>query len=113
MKTEVRPAVFERDCQMLQNLVEWDGHIIYNYGESRTRKIDLLPRESYHKVEDFVEQLIALNKQAVKEKAFQEFMQKMEAAEKSVQEKGFIRKRRLRRSWGIIARETLGYWGDN
>ncbi len=111
MKTEVRPAVFERNCQMLQNLVEWDGHIIYNYGESRTRKIDLLPRESYHKVEDFVEQLIALNKQAVKEKAFQEFMQKMEAAEKSVQEKGFYSEEEVEEELGDYNAGNLGLLG--
>ena len=35
-----------------------------------TRKIDLLPRESYIKVENFVEQLIALNQQTEKESAF-------------------------------------------
>lgn len=54
-----------------------------------TRKIDLLPQESYDKVECFVEQLIALNARDEKEKAFKIFMSKMSAAEKSVQEKGF------------------------
>lgn len=53
-----------------------------------TRKIDLLPQESYDKVEIFVEQLIAANSQANKEKAFKIFMDKMTAAEKSVQEEG-------------------------
>lgn len=52
-----------------------------------TRKIDLLPQESYRKVESFVEQLL-LNTQENKENAFQTFMEKMNAAEKSVQEQG-------------------------
>ncbi len=54
-----------------------------------TRKIDLLPRESYIKVENFVEQLIALNQQTEKESAFRTFMDKMNLAEKSVQENGY------------------------
>lgn len=54
-----------------------------------TRKIDLLPQESYNKVESFVEQLIAVNRQANKETAFKTFMDKMAAAEKSVQEDGY------------------------
>lgn len=54
-----------------------------------TKKIDLLPKESYHKVEKFVEQLIVLNTEPKKESAFKIFMEKMEAAEKSVQENGY------------------------
>ena len=54
-----------------------------------TRKIDLLPQESYNKVESFVEQFIALNNQANKGNAFRTFMDKMAVAEKSVQENGF------------------------
>ncbi|MDE7207458.1 MAG: hypothetical protein K2N90_09950 [Lachnospiraceae bacterium] len=54
-----------------------------------TRKIDLLPQESYRKVENFVEQLIALDTQIGKEKAFQIFMDKMNAAEKSIKEIGY------------------------
>ena len=54
-----------------------------------TRKIDLLPQESYNKVESFVEQLTALNNQANKENAFKSFMDKMAVAEKSVQENGY------------------------
>ena len=54
-----------------------------------TRKIDLLPQESYRKVESFVEQLL-LDTQENKENAFQTFMEKMNAAEKSVQEKGLF-----------------------
>ena len=50
-----------------------------------TRKIDLLPRESYIKVENFVEQLIALDQHTEKESAFRTFMDKMNLAEKSVQ----------------------------
>ena len=53
-----------------------------------TRKIDLLPQESYNKVESFVEQLIALNNQTNKENAFRTFMDKMAAAEKSIHENG-------------------------
>ncbi|MCM1264265.1 MAG: hypothetical protein NC118_06375 [Eubacterium sp.] len=54
-----------------------------------TKKIDLLPRESYIKVEKFVEQLIALNQRSDKEAAFKTFMEKMSLAEKSVQENGY------------------------
>ena len=53
------------------------------------RKIDLLPRESYIKVENSVEQLIALNQDTEKENAFRTFMDKMNLAEKSVQENGY------------------------
>ena len=53
-----------------------------------TRKIDLLPQESYNKVESFVEQLIEVNRQSNKETAFKVFMDKMAAAEKSVQKNG-------------------------
>ena len=55
-----------------------------------TRKIDLLPQESYIKVENFVEQLIALNQHSEKEDAFRTFMDKMNLAEKSVQEHGYF-----------------------
>ena len=51
------------------------------------RKINLLPQESYNKVENFVEQLIDANNR--KERAFKTFMKKMDAAEKSVQENGY------------------------
>lgn len=52
-----------------------------------TRKINLLPQESYRMVENFVEQLIDANN--LKNSAFGVFMEKMNAAEKSVQEHGF------------------------
>ena len=52
-----------------------------------TQKIDLLPKESYDMVESFVQQLLDVNVQ--KEKAFRIFMDKMNVAEKSVQEHGF------------------------
>ena len=55
-----------------------------------TRKINLLPQESYDKVENFVEQLFAYSVQAKKENAFRMFMEKMNAAEKSVEEHGFF-----------------------
>lgn len=55
-----------------------------------TRKINLLPQESYDRVESFVEQLLMINTQTMKEKAFNTFMEKMDAAEKSVQEKGYF-----------------------
>ena len=54
-----------------------------------TRKIDFLPRESYIKVENYVEQLIALDQQTQKESAFRTFMDKMNLAEKYVQENGY------------------------
>lgn len=53
-----------------------------------TRKINLLPQESYRKVENFVEQLIVANKR--KDHAFKTFMEKMDAAEKSLQEYGYF-----------------------
>lgn len=55
-----------------------------------TRKINLLPQESYDKVESFVEQLLMINAQTKKESAFKTFMDKMNAAEKSVQEQGYF-----------------------
>lgn len=55
-----------------------------------TRKINLLPQESYDRVESFVEQLLMINTQIQKEKAFKTFMEKMNAAEKSVQEQGYF-----------------------
>lgn len=55
-----------------------------------TRKIDLLPQESYVKVENLVEQLLSLNEQNKRESAFRTFMEKMDAAEKSVQEQGYF-----------------------
>ncbi|MCM1048546.1 MAG: hypothetical protein NC433_08980 [Clostridiales bacterium] len=54
-----------------------------------TKKIDLLPHESYIKVEKFVEQLITVNQSYDKEEAFMTFMEKMNLAEKSVQENGY------------------------
>lgn len=54
-----------------------------------TRKINLLPQESYKKVENLVEQLLQLNAQAKKEAAFKVLMEKMDAAEKSVEEYGY------------------------
>lgn len=51
-----------------------------------TKKINLLPQESYSMVESFVEQL--LNTDNLKNNAFRVFMEKMNAAEKSVQEHG-------------------------
>ena len=55
-----------------------------------TRKINLLPQESYDKVESFVEQLLMINAQTKKESAFKTFMDKMNAAEKSVQVQGYF-----------------------
>ncbi len=42
-----------------------------------TRKIDLLPKESYIKVENSAEQLIASNQHSDKESAFRTFMDKI------------------------------------
>lgn len=55
-----------------------------------TRKINLLPQESYDRVENFEEQLLRVNTQIKKESAFKIFMEKMDAAEKSVQEQGYF-----------------------
>lgn len=54
-----------------------------------TRKIDLLPQEAYHKVEQLVEQLTALTASSDREKAFQVFMNKMDAAEQSIKEESY------------------------
>lgn len=53
-----------------------------------TQKIDLLPKESYDMVESFVQQLLDVNVQ--KEKAFRIFMDKMNAAERSVLRFSFL-----------------------
>ena len=54
------------------------------------RKINLLSQESYQEEEDFADQLFRLSRRVGKEKeqAFHAFMQKMEAAEKSLREQG-------------------------
>lgn len=62
------------------------GGGLYMITAELTRKINLLPEESYSKVESFVEQLIDAN--SLKDSAFKVFMEKMCAAEKSVQEHG-------------------------
>lgn len=54
-----------------------------------TRKIDLLPQESYIKVENFVEQLIASNQHSDKESVFRKFMDRMNLAEESIQKNGY------------------------
>lgn len=53
------------------------------------KKINLLSQEFYDRVENFDEYLLLINKQT-KEDAFKTFMEKMNAAEKSVQEQGFF-----------------------
>ena len=55
-----------------------------------TKKINMLPQDSYNKVEKFVEQLLVLNTQAQRERAFKFFMEKMSVAERSVQEQGYF-----------------------
>ena len=55
-----------------------------------TRKINLLSQDSYDKVEAFVEQLLALNTQSKRDVAFKTFMDKMNAAERSIQEQGYF-----------------------
>lgn len=50
----------------------------------------MLPQESYDKVENFVEQLLTHSIPIKKENAFKTFMEKMNAAEKSVQEQGYF-----------------------
>lgn len=54
------------------------------------RKINLLSQESYQEEEDFADQLFRLSGRIGKEKeqAFYTFMEKMEAAEKSLREQG-------------------------
>lgn len=51
-------------------------------------EIDLLPQESYSKVENFVKQLIASDQFTEKEGAFRTFMDKMNLVEKLVQGNG-------------------------
>lgn len=60
-----------------------------------TRKIDLLSRESYIKVENFVEQLIASEQHSGKESVFRTFMDKMNLAERSVRENGYYSEEEL------------------
>lgn len=67
-----------------------------------TRKINLLPKESYIKVENFVEKLIALNEHSDKEGAFKTFMDKMNLAEKSVQENGYYSEEEVEKELDII-----------
>ena len=55
-----------------------------------TRKINLLSQDSYEKVEAFVEQILVMNIQSKRDAAFKDFMNKMNAAEKSVQEHGYF-----------------------
>lgn len=54
------------------------------------RKINLLSQEAYQEVEDFADQFFRLSERVEKEKdhAFHTFMEKMEAAEKSLREHG-------------------------
>ena len=54
------------------------------------RKINLLSQEPYQEEENFADQLFRLSRQVGKEKeqAFYTFMEKMEAAEKSLREQG-------------------------
>lgn len=54
-----------------------------------TRKINLLPGDSYRKVENFVEQLLSSEERSRKTSAFRTFMEKMDVAEKSVKEQGY------------------------
>lgn len=55
-----------------------------------TRKIDLLPQESYVKVENLVEHLLTLTVRNEKESAFKVFMEQMNVTETSVLEYGFF-----------------------
>lgn len=52
-----------------------------------TRKINLLSQESYNQVEIFVQQLVDANNR--KKQGFSTFMDKMDAAEKSIIEHGY------------------------
>ena len=65
------------------------------------KKIDLLPQESYSKVEDFVEQLIALNMQEDKETAFRIFTDKMNEAEQCVRENGYYTEEEVEAEWEL------------
>lgn len=74
--------------KMIQKIIADKGEMQYDHSRIN-KKIDLLPQEAYNKVENFVEQFIALDIQETKESAFKVFMDRMNAAEKSVQEKGY------------------------
>lgn len=53
------------------------------------RKISLLPQESCKKEKGLVGQFLQVSVQAKKEMAFKAFMEKMDVAEKSVEEYGY------------------------
>lgn len=64
------------------------------------RKIDLLPQESYRMAESFVEQLADADN--LKDSAFKVFMEKMDAAEKSIREHGFFSEEEVEKELAII-----------
>ena len=70
-----------------------------------TRKIDLLSRESYIKVENFLELFIASDQHSEKESAFRTFMDKMNLAEKSVQENGYYSEEEVKAVLDKVQRE--------
>ena len=72
--------IYMKDFEILE--------IEYMITAELTRKINLLPQESYSMVENFVEQLIDANNR--RDSAFKTFMEKMDTAEKSVQEHGYL-----------------------
>lgn len=79
----------QKECTNLdgESIISTEKEVDIMITAELTQKINLLPQESYDMVENFVQQLLDTNSK--KERAFQSFMDKMNAAERSVQEHGY------------------------
>lgn len=79
----------QKECTNLdgESIISTEKEVDIMITAELTQKINLLPQESYDMVENFVQQLLDTNSK--KERAFQTFMDKMNAAERSVQEHGY------------------------
>ena len=79
----------QKECTNLdgESIISTEKEVDIMITAELTQKINLLPQESYDMVENFVQPLLDTNSK--KERAFQTFMDKMNAAERSVQEHGY------------------------
>lgn len=64
-----------------------------------TRKINLLPGDSYRKVENFVEQFLSSEEKTRKANACRTFMKKMDAVENLFKSGAVIRKRKPKKNY--------------
>ena len=82
-------AWMQKECTNLdgESIISTEKEVDIMITAELTQKINLLPQESYDMVENFVQPLLDTNSK--KERAFQSFMDKMNAAERSVQEHGY------------------------